>query len=274
MLPNFIGVGSYRCGTTWIFECLKTHPQVSMPLDKEVMYFNRNFSKGSKWYENFFKSSDGAVAVGEFSPGYFNNVDTAPRIKETVPDAKLIVCLRNPADQVFSHYHLMKRRKRTDNDFWGALDDLPHLVRTAHYHMHLTRYLEFFDKEQILVLIYEDIKKDSESFLRKIYSFLDIDVDHKAPARQRQVNAFRNVRSRWLEGIVAKTGFVLRKIQLYPLVAWIRNSGFVSKIRQANEGQVIRPVLPPEDRKRLDEMFAEDKVQIGKYLGRKLDCWM
>jgi len=273
MLPNFLGIGSHRCGTTWIFECLQTHPQVSMPLEKEIMFFNHNYSRGRKWYENFFKSVDSSARVGEFTPGYFNHIDTAGRIKELLPDVKMILCLRNPADQVFSHYHLMRRRQRTDKEFWQALEDIPYILRTAHYAKHLRRYLDLFDENQILLMVYEDIKKDSSGFLRKIYSFLEIDENHEAPVRENRINAYRSVRSRWIEGSVVATGFVLRKIQLYPLVAWIRKKGFLGRIRKANETPMDRPVLSAEDRARLDEIYAEDKEEIAKYLGRKLECW-
>ena len=113
MLPNFIVIGSQKAGTTSLYEVFRGHPQIFMPEKKELNFFfqESEFARGQSYYEEYFAAtSAGAIAVGEASPGYICHPDVPARIHAMVPDARLIVTLRNPIERAYSQYWDNRRR--------------------------------------------------------------------------------------------------------------------------------------------------------------------
>ena len=110
-LPDFIGIGASKCGTTWLHELLSQHPDVYMPTKrKEIDYFNfdENFEQGIEWYESFFPDAESAKqykTIGEFTPRYLDNSGKcAQRIASMPSVEKLIIMVRNPIDRAYSQY--------------------------------------------------------------------------------------------------------------------------------------------------------------------------
>ena len=108
--PDFIGVGAGRCGTTTIYEMLKTHPSIKFSPVKELNYFgifdrrsNRN-GLTFKEYQSYFASENVSLLRGEISPAYLSNETSLAQIKEVIPDVKIIVTLRNHFERFFSQY--------------------------------------------------------------------------------------------------------------------------------------------------------------------------
>jgi hypothetical protein len=104
-MPNFLGIGATKAGTTSVAKILAAHPQISFPKDgsKEIHYFDEKYSiKSKQWYFNLFQKN---IAIGEWSPSYLFVPECRDRIYETLgPDVKFIVALRNPVERAFSHY--------------------------------------------------------------------------------------------------------------------------------------------------------------------------
>ena len=114
---DFIGIGAPKCGTTWLSAQLEAHPQIGFAPDKEVYYFAdtilrriagqelRCFERGVSWYHKQFPAVVGAVYCrGEFCPAYLYSEEAATRIAAYRPDIKLLVCLRPPAEMIYSWY--------------------------------------------------------------------------------------------------------------------------------------------------------------------------
>lgn len=112
-LPDFVIIGAQRCGTTSLYNYLVDHPGVATAFMKETHFFDLHFSKGLGWYRAHFPlvSTGRRVAgpprplVGEATPYYLFYPHAAPRLRAALPDAKLMVLLRNPVDRAYSHYH-------------------------------------------------------------------------------------------------------------------------------------------------------------------------
>jgi len=107
MLPNFIIIGAQKCGTTSLHHYLDQHDEIVMSKVKELNFFNEelNWSKGLKWYEAHFQG-EGKMR-GEASPHYTNypmSPGVAKRMKEIVPDAKIIYLVRDPVERLISAY--------------------------------------------------------------------------------------------------------------------------------------------------------------------------
>ena len=105
-LPDFIGIGAAKSGTTWLARNLTAHPEVYVPPRKEINSFDYDDFDANciKDYKKHFRCSEMIKARGEISTIYLQSERAPPRIQRLLPDVKLIVCLRNPIEQIYSHY--------------------------------------------------------------------------------------------------------------------------------------------------------------------------
>ncbi len=157
MLPNFIGIGAQRAGTTWLHRCLSEHPQVFVPQPKEVHFFNRQFERGQAWYEERFAGAEGRIAVGEITPNYLNSPAAIPRMASVIPDARLLVVLREPVARAYSAYCLY-HKQYNGLSFRQACESGRSLVELGLYAEQLQRVFNHYRREQVKVLLYEDIQ--------------------------------------------------------------------------------------------------------------------
>ncbi len=186
--PNFLGIGVQRAATTWVYECLKEHPEIFVPEKKELHFFNNNFSKGIAWYLDFFASADGFKAVGEVTPNYINIKQAIPRIHDILPDAKLFVILRNPVDRAYSAYRLLNSQFK-DMNFETAVKTSGYLVKVSLYAEDLERLYKYFSTSQVRIFLYEDIKQDPQSALESLFAFLGVDHSFRLDALHQHYNA-------------------------------------------------------------------------------------
>ncbi|MBI4653429.1 MAG: sulfotransferase domain-containing protein [Nitrospirae bacterium] len=113
MLPNFICIGTGRAGTSWLYKVLLEHREVCTAKNiKETQFFNIHYEKGVGWYKKFFEDCGKASAVGEISNRYIFDPAVPERIRKTVPDCKIIICLRNPYERIQSVYSFKLRGGR------------------------------------------------------------------------------------------------------------------------------------------------------------------
>lgn len=175
MNPNFLFIGPDKTGSSWMYEILKQHPNSYVPQCKDIYFFDRYYARGFDWYLSFFKEAGAQhLAVGELSHDYLFSRVAAERIKQDLPDVKLLTCLRHPVERTFSHYLFMIRSGRTRVPFHQALDDFPELINNSLYYKHLSQYFHLFKKEQIKVLFFQDLKSDSVQFARQFLDFLEL----------------------------------------------------------------------------------------------------
>lgn len=185
MFPNFIGIGAAKSGTTWITQCLKDHPQVYLPPQKETMFFSSSYDESRlDEYKKYFPNSVGFKAMGEFSVDYFDFPEAPARIARHLPNARLLLSLRNPVDQIYSHYWHLNRQNFHSWDannrysFEEALITHKHrLLSPANYFEHITHWLHYFEREQIHIILYRDICEDPAREVKKLFDFLEVDKD-------------------------------------------------------------------------------------------------
>ena len=122
MLPSFLGIGVQRSATTWVHNCLKEHPGVYVPEEKELRFFDENYERGFAWYEKYFETSSEGQVVGEITPNYFNVPDALARISEHLPEVKLFVIFREPVSRARSAYRLLLDDKYKNMTFRQAMD--------------------------------------------------------------------------------------------------------------------------------------------------------
>jgi hypothetical protein len=204
-LPDFIIIGAQKCGTSFLYRLLVQHPCVKPAFAKEVHYFDLNFREGDSWYRSYFplQMRNGRKYItGEASPYYLFHPHVPRRASAVVPDAKLIVLLRNPADRAYSHYqHQVKRvtaGARETLTFEEAIEaeerilsgEVSKMLQNEDYksfshrsRSYLSRgiYIDqlllwssFFHRKQMLILKSEDLFKDTTNTLEGVLDFLEI----------------------------------------------------------------------------------------------------
>jgi hypothetical protein len=293
MLPNFLGIGAPKAGTTWLARCLAEHPQVFMAEMKEVCFLDHGSIEGRLHeYEAHFADAEGKAAVGEFTTRYLASDRPPARIKALLPGVRLIASLRNPIDQVYSHYwHLLRQNFHgwcgddLPKTFEQALDRLgDRLTAQALYHDHLRRWLTFFDRDQLLICFYDDIAARPDRVVREVYSFLGVDPDFvPASLRERSSDTRRGVspRNEFLGRFYSRVYDGLNRRVYRPLksrlgVARASRVKDALRARQVMELLFFRkayPSMDPRTRAALAERFRDDIAGLEDLTGRDLRHW-
>ncbi|MEN8239454.1 MAG: sulfotransferase domain-containing protein [Actinomycetota bacterium] len=211
--PKFLIIGGIRCGTTSLIRYLGQHPCVRIPATKEVHYFDWNFHRGRNWYRSWFpldlERGNSDVIAGESSPAYLMDPHVPERVAETMPDARIILLVRDPVERAHSHFRLRRSRGFEPREsFSEALADEPRRMKAAmapgkrsgvlldsyfhqgEYVVGLERWLAHFDQDQILIIQSERFFADPAASHGEVLEFLDLaphdvgqyDVHNAAPA--------------------------------------------------------------------------------------------
>jgi len=209
LLPNFIIIGTQRGGTTSLYSYLASHPAIGPASTKEVHFFDLKFPKGMTWYRAHFPSAlekyyiervqGHTFITGESSPYYLFHPHVPKRVAKAVPHAKLIVLLRNPVDRAYSQYnHEVDGGRESLPTFEEAIDheeervksEREKLLRNEYYvsehHRHhsylakgvyvdqLLNWMNFFPREQFLILRSEDFYANPAEKLQQTLDFLNV----------------------------------------------------------------------------------------------------
>lgn len=231
LLPNFLGIGSQRCGTTWLDAILRMHPQVIMPSSvKEVHYFDREIIYHDfNWYLRQFSISakelpkESPFAIGELTPEYILLGDRQVRqIRRLLPELKILLVIRNPISRTWS---LLKRF--VDQDERYSVDHLvKHYVerRKWSYYNDYLRALSIwgsvFGPEAIHVELYDDLESQPDKFIARIFSHLGVDSSW-VPSEERMKKK-ESVSSASVTPVP-------------PYLAWHISSKWIDKTRKLNE---------------------------------------
>jgi hypothetical protein len=175
---SFLFVGPQRTGTTWIYKHLRKHPELCFPKGvKETMFFDRNFDKGTQWYNWHFSECKKVEKRVEVAPTYFDEPKVLRRIKNHSPDTKIIISLRDPVEKARSLYQHHYQKGRVDGSFSEAVKVRPDIITSGYYAEHIERWLQLFNEKQILVISTNEIKNEPDQLLEKLCGFLQIDYN-------------------------------------------------------------------------------------------------
>lgn len=217
---DFIIIGAQKSGTTSLFQYLRHHPEISLPAGKEVPYFShdalytggwtaymrdlaRNEFEGAadpmqKWGTVTTHYMAGAVYRSSGDAALKNSHDehTVPlRIRECLPDVRLIAILRDPVERALSHHRMTVRRGRERRSFDDAIGELlrPHALERARrcpresedtgyitwgeYGRILAGYFDVFPREQILVVFTDELERAPAQLLGRIQEFIGVRAD-------------------------------------------------------------------------------------------------
>jgi hypothetical protein len=268
-LPTFLGIGASRCATTWIHECLDRHPEVFVPEGKEVHFFDQNFDEGFDWYGSHF--DDSYDVRGEYTPVYLYDEDAPQRVAQTLTDPGLIVSLRDPIDRARSLWGLHRRRGQQDLDFLEALESDETYLNEGRYYSFLENWLEYFERDDFLFLVYEDLQEDPEAFLSEIYDFLDVDTDFTPSiVDQRRNRGVRGEESAVSKGVRRFASVVREAPIVGSLVETIRNTDAVNTFLDRTIFSAREEGLSIEREQELKESVDLDTRSLSKLVDRDL----
>ncbi len=278
---DFIGIGEAKCGTTWLYECLAEHPEIFIVSSKTLPYAGYFFNllpRDRKAYCKIFRKASLSQKKGEIKEGYLKEgKKIAQRIKRHNKDTKLIVLLRNPAERAYSQYLSAKSLKGKDwQDIKEASKERPNIIERGYYYKHLNEYFEYFPKNQVLILFFEDLKQNPLATIQKVYSFLGVNPNFNPMHSKVKTNptSFKLTRlGRFLhQRIIA----FLKRFQL----GWrLKNSKFVRRMFYqfssfyAEKSRTKAPFLDEDTKNYLKALYIEDINKLEKLINCDLSKW-
>lgn len=269
-MPQFLIIGTQKAGTSWLELVLGQHPRIYMP-GKQLHFFDQNYGRGSDWYARQFPSNlASGVLAGEKTTEYFDTkyvARTPVRIAESFDEVKMILILRDPVERAISsvRHHIMRGLEPYTEDIEGALfadlerKDGYRYIERGMYSLQLGEYLNNFDREEILTLIYEeDVLAQPEASLEKVCLFLGIesysfrDLSQRVNSQALSVPSIRL--SRYLRTIPNARGIVRRIDNFMKLNEWTLS-------------------VSDDVKKRLRLFYQDDTRNLAELLGRDLPNW-
>lgn len=282
--PNFLIIGAAKSGTTSLYHYLAEHPQIFMSKVKETNFFAypRDGRPTYVWgdeikrsrftvtteadYLALFDAVRGEKAVGEASPVYLGSTIAPSAIRRRLPDARLVVILRNPVERAYSGYQMHVRGLATRLPASKAFDADRHWVRQGMYFSMLSRYFELFSRGQIEVLLFDDLKADAARLMRGLYRSLGVD-DGFLPSLEKAHNPGGLPRSTALAAIKKLLRPVARR-----LPHGLRQAGLAfynaTSTRKA-------PGMSAEARRQLEVLYRDDVERLSELVGMELSSrWL
>ncbi len=200
-LPNFLITGAMKAGTTSLYNYLNQHPAIFMSPNKEPGYMSFGDTVNCKEtkklfpnrvcsyrdYELLFQQVRDEKAIGEATTSYLDCLRAPARIKELLPNVKLIAILRDPAERAYSHFLYNKKMfveelptleialKEERNRVIDKFGYRYKYLGKGFYFKQLSYYLKFFKEGQFKILLFDDLKNEPIKLLQEIFTFLEVD---------------------------------------------------------------------------------------------------
>lgn len=281
-LPNLLIIGAAKSGTTSLHRYLSLHPDIFMSKNKELRYFvprekHGRLHLGETWYRSNFPVD--AKIRGESSPQYtvFPHIKGAPEeIKRVLGNPKLIYILRDPIERILSDY------VQIVDEYYHRVP-LSEMIPTiterlsypySRYHFQLTKYLELFPRENILVIFNERMNADPRGTLRRVFEFLDVDAEFWTADFDKRLNTVRTTKyiAPWFDRYAPE--FLKRQLRepvlrskafrLYRALHWFSRIG----------GEpVLKPKLTMEEDLHLQALFKDDVMALRNLLSDPIPEW-
>lgn len=216
ILPDFLIIGCAKGGTTSLYYYLIQHSNIASASGKELWFFDTNFKRGLIWYRSnfptvFFKYYEKIIhhqkiITGEASTNYIFHPLAAKRTYSVLPDAKIILLLRNPIDRAYSSWAMHVRRgteklsfeeaikqeeeriageeqKILENEYYDSFKLMHYsYLKRGIYIEQIKKWMKLFPKNRFLIIKTEDFKLNTKKTMSEIFDFLEVpnfDVNQK-----------------------------------------------------------------------------------------------
>lgn len=279
--PNLFIVGAPKCGTTSLSSWLGGHPEIFLPTVKEPHYFNDDMTyrlcKSRKYYSQLYQSADRHAFRIDASTWYLYSQTAIHRINDSVPNAKVIVCLRDPV-RMFPSLH--------QQNFYGQFEDIadaeaawhkqearyrfglkPSLcpdIRMLYYKdvcslgNQVDRLLSFKKREDVLILGLSEFSMSPDSVYKKCLNFLGLDYQEVPLVTK---NKGKNIKSRNVQKSLILAERMKRRLNIRS------NFGIATRLRAFNITHESRKPLTSEFEEKLKFELRDQRTAVNELLG-------
>jgi len=282
--PNFFIVGAAKAGSTSLFEYLKDVPGIFMSPMKEPNYYNKLIIpddypmekiRNKTEYQNLFSKVKNEKIIGEASSLYLTDSQTPELIYHDSPNAKIIICLRDPVERAFSHFLMEKKYSRLNilletelqielkggkNEKWkNPFFWLPHGL----YAKNVNRFLNVFGTDSVKIIIFEDFIKNISETMNNVIQFLGINYAFK-DTKFEVHNPYVVSRSTTI------TNFLTDNKGIKKIIHRTVPYSFRKKINNFLFSSQPKPKLNENARKLLIDYYNDDVIDLKKSLKKEL----
>ncbi|WP_368407925.1 sulfotransferase [Igneacidithiobacillus copahuensis] len=285
--PNLFIVGAVKSGTTSLWAYLKQHPEIYFPEMKEPHYFTHphpapeqrhciRYIDSEEQYLRLYQDSGQVTYRGDASPSYLWSEVAAQEIAQCCPDSKIIIILRDPVQRAYAQYLMDFNEGVTDLDFYSALQrdwtrpdkgwGVSQLyVELGLYHDQIQRYFSLFGRNQVRVLLLEDLQRKPLQVLHDLAEFLQVSpLPFQRIDFRRAHNHYARPRGNWARRLAGNP--ISRTIGEYFFPQrwgeYIWRNLFLRKEK--------KPAIDPQARDWLIERFQPEMARLEGLLQRPL----
>ena len=296
-LPTFLILGTSKGGSTSLYHYLAQHPDVIMSEPKEPRFFHMEYDRGTDYYwRSYFAGYGGQKEIGDACTRNLYLPFVAPRVANTLPDARLFVLCRNPVERAISAYwdshshgvELLSFEAAIEKNL-RRLEDGPRFedeaeaslyarvasqgnaalqraygfyVEPGYYAEHIERYWALFGPDRMKIIFFEDLTRDAPGVVADAQRFLGLE-----PRLLRDAKAQNRAMSRTAAKVVWTVGRL-------PGVGRIPSSWRTEvKRRIAARFRGKKPEISAEVRRLLVEHFRPRNERLAQLTGRDLQYW-
>ncbi len=279
--PDFLIIGAMKCGTTSLHHYLGKHPSVFTTEGKEIHFFNNDNYDDSKLEEYYAHFASEAKVVGASPQSYtkqhiidFDGV--AERLERHCPKVKLIYLIRNPIDRIESHFYEAQVNgyapSKGLNDCIESETKANHYILTSKYYYQISKFLEFFPKDQVKIVFAESLRASRLETLNSIFEFLGVDKVEDASLfdfiSNDSSHKFRN--SRLVKWSNTRLGKLLKSPFPKSLLQWLKRR---VATREPVPNMGAREKLTDVNRALVLKILEEDLARLAALTGRDLSQW-
>lgn len=296
--PNTFLIGVQKAATTSLYHSLSKHPDICAPLavkdfgffTKDEFYVEKGLEYLASFYDGFYNDEK---IILQGSAHYIFFEGAIKRIKEFNPDAKFILILRNPIERAVSSYRFAVKHHMETLDFEDALKEeeirlqsnnksvLSELTYKEHglYFKQISNFLKYFKKDQIKIIIYDDLIERPIVEIKNVFDFLNIDLDYDPELKP--LNRTGVLRVKYLEWLIFSKESWFRKLLLKSFKNIITNEEKRYKIRRFLKETNTKPIknnslddISDKSKKELIEFYKKDIEKLSDFLNKDLSHWM
>jgi hypothetical protein len=285
MKVDFFIVGAPKSGTTSLYHYLDQHSDINMSIVKEPNYFSAEELKRQDLYykskiistideyDKLFKNQKGNQLLGEASVSYLFYPDVAGKIKLYNPNAKIIILLRDPIERAYSHHNMDRRLGYVKDDLSNIINDssvmnhslyYQQYIQLGQYYTQVKNYIDVFGRDNVCVMLYDDLKENNKDLTDKVISFLKLKeydgIDYNIPYNSSKSSDFKII------NFLYKLSFLRRLVLMIlpvSLVDHLENKFFKSK----------EIVMSQDLESQLYDLYCDEILLLEKMLNVDLSLW-
>ncbi|MFW6025204.1 MAG: sulfotransferase domain-containing protein [Candidatus Woesearchaeota archaeon] len=273
---DFLGVGFSKCASTWIHDILSSHPDIAMPTKrKEVGWFKKEYdNKSFDWYLNYFdkKDLDNSKIIGEFNPHYskLEEINLKRINKHLQSKKKFIFIFRNPWERLKSSFLFSIQSKNHNMTFKERIN--LNKFKKGMYSPRVKEWLEEFQEDQYLFLVFENIVKNKEKLLQDLADFLNVDVEKfNEEILSKKSNPTYKPRFHFIYSFFRKIARKLRDYSFDSFVNLTRKTR-IEKIFETNKKPEMK--YNKDDFPKLIKYFKKDTKRLEELTNKNItDIW-